>query len=200
MIAINSLCSLLPIDIKGKYQLRMLSFKDLDWYTHNCREPYYNKYLDFSFAKDVSLDKLQSVFYNLTVGYTIKATNVSEARLVLVDSNNDIIGGCTLFEKEYEKEYEIAYFIIPRFQNLGIGEAMVKGLLSHLKHDGFKFNSISAVVMSSNKASSGLLENIGFKLTSEYKGRRGVNKVYTIEIDIIKGVEIRNNKRGNRKR
>ena len=47
MIAIRNLCNILPIGVKSKYYLRMLTFKDLDWYLHNCREPYYNKYLEY---------------------------------------------------------------------------------------------------------------------------------------------------------
>ena len=201
MIAIRELYSITPINVMGKYSLRMLTFKDLDWYIHNCREPYYNKYLDFSFAKDVAQDKLQSIFYNLVVGYAIKATNVSEARLVLVDNkSNEIIGGCTIFEKEHKKEYEIAYFIIPKMQCNGLGESLLLSLMSAMKFSILKFEHIDAIVMSSNTASIKLLEKTGFKKTCEYVGRRGINYVYRIHTDDIKQVSSKPNTKGKNKR
>ena len=179
----------------------MLTFKDLDWYVHNCREPYYNKYLDFSFAKDVPIEKLQTIFYNLTVGYALKATTVSEARLVLVDNTSrDIVGGCTLFEKEYEVEYEIAYFIIPKLQGTGLGTELVSRLLSGLKKSKLKVKIISSVVMNSNISSVKLLQKVGFTKQYEYDGRKGRNSVYTIDIDdVVKVYNKKTNRTTNKK-
>jgi len=178
MYNIKQLTNILPIVVNDLI-IKLVSFEDIDWYIHNCRKPYFEKYLDFKFSTDISYDKLEVSLYNLVKSYKLKKVEYGEARLLLKDCIGNIVGGCTIFEKDKDT-LELAYFIVPEYHRKGIAYIMIKKVLKALCESEIKFNKIIVTIQSDNIASINLITKLGFIITSSFIGKYTNNYVYTI--------------------
>lgn len=181
---IKLLNNVLPIIFDNK-RLTLISFNDIEWYISNCRKAYYEEYLDFKFSKDITKDKLRETLYNLVVSYRLNIKSYGEARLLLRDIyNNEIYGGCTIFERE-NSTIEIAYFIIPKYQGKGIGKKMLFNLCKALANSSIQFNKITLIIRYDNYNSLALAKSVGFKKLSEFQGKYKKNIIMYISKDSL---------------
>lgn len=181
MIHINELSNILPIRC-GDKDLNLITFNDMEWYIQNCKKPYYDEFLDFKFSSDIQDSKLREVIYNMIVGYKLKVSSGYEARLLLKDNKTGIIyGGCTLFEKNKFNDIEIAYFIIPKYQNNNLCTIMLNELCTKLKYSEIPFNKITLTIRYDNKASIKVAHKAGFKYLTEVEGKYKKNIIMYID-------------------
>jgi RimJ/RimL family protein N-acetyltransferase len=190
MISIKKLSKILPIKYNG-LTLDLLTLEDLDWYLKNLRSPYYEKYLDFKFSKDISSKELREAISNMIVSYQLKIESPCEARFLLKeDDTNTIIGGCTVFERNtHPDSVEIAYFIIPEYQNRNMGYHMVKNLCQAMNQTDMQFKKIEAVVRSDNAASINMLSNLGFREKCREHGKYRENIIMWLNREYINDIK-----------
>lgn len=187
MYNIKELINILPIEYEN-YKLRLIKFKDLEWYIENCRSHYYEQYCDFKFSTDISKAKLARILFNLTKGYTCKISTAGEARLVLEDENNSIIGGVTIFEKQNDNRdniLELAYFVIPKHWNKGVAYNMLKNIIYEINKTNIDFKYYTVVIREDNIASINLANKLEFKESSRDKGRFKNNITFILKRDNI---------------
>ena len=171
MIHIKELIDILPVKCKNG-SLNILTFDDMDWYIRNCKQHYYEEYLDFKFSSDITDSKLREAIYNMIIGYKLKIPSRYEARLLLKDKSYGVIyGGCTVFERNNTSEIEVAYFILPEYQGNNIGTDILKNICIVLKKSLVPFEKIILTIRYDNKASIRVAEKVGFKLLSEVQGK-----------------------------
>lgn len=181
MFNFKDFCNILPIVFDDKI-LNFITFEDIDWYSDNCRKPYYEKYLDFKFSKDIKQDKFKEILYNLIVGYKLKIGELIDLRLLLKNSNGTIIGGCTVFNKRGTNDIELAYFILPEYQHNGYAKVMINNLMYAITKSDIKFDKFILQIREDNKASINLAKNLGFKKLHEVKGKYKTNIIYYKEV------------------
>lgn len=170
MISIKEFSDILPI--KCRYgELNFLSFDKLDWYVDNCRKDYYNEHLDFNFKSDITREDLYDTFYNLVIGQKLKEKSDKEARLVLKNEVNDCIGGALAYELQRNNVIELAYFVVPEYQHMGIAYDMLKSMIEALNKSKLKFRGFIATIQYDNVASINLVKKLGFRLLSEADGK-----------------------------
>ena len=179
---IKSLCKVIPFEFNN-YKIRLISFKDTDWYIDNCMKPYYEEFIDGRFSEH-SKGYIEECFYKIIRGYVCKVETVGEARLVLFDKNtNAIVGGVTLFERELNNEdvIELAYFILPEYQGKGISYIMLNNVIDVICKSTMKFSKLTAVIREDNEKSLGLIKKLGFKEVSRAKGKYKMNITFVRE-------------------
>lgn len=177
---IAELLKILPIRYDNK-KLSLITYKDINWYYNNCIQPYYNEYLDFDFANDVTEERFKAILKNLVVGYKNKLSTYGEARMLLKDENNNIIAGCSFIERI--DDIEIAYFVLPNYQHQGIAYEMLDKFISTLSKSNFPYKRIISVVREDNIQSIKLMEKLGFKLERIDDGKKKKNNVFILERD-----------------
>ena len=187
MYNIKELINILPIEY-DVYKLRLITFKDSEWYIENCRSSYYEQYCDFKFSTDIAKNKLESALYNLIKGYTCRISTAGEARLVLEDKNNNIIGGVTIVEKQNNNKdniLELAYFVIPKHWNKGVAYNMLKNIICRINKTNINFAYYTVVIREDNIASINLANKLGFKESSRNNGRFKDNITFILKRDNI---------------
>lgn len=178
---IKQLSNLLPIQYDNKV-LNLISFNDIDWYVNNCREYYYEQYLDFKFSKEISIDKSKEALYNIIVSYKLKTETNVEARLLLKDINtNEIYGGCTIFERNNNSDLEIAYFVLPKYHNKNICTDMLKHIIYALQSSDINFNKILLTIREDNIASLKVGNKLRFRKLADVKGKYKTNRILYLE-------------------
>lgn len=189
MIHIKELTDILPINCKSG-SLNLLTFDDMNWYIKNCKQPYYEEFLDFKFSSDITDSKLREAIYNMIIGYKLKVTSRYEARLLLKDrDSNRIYGGCTIFERNNTSDIEIAYFVLPEYQGNNIGTDILKSTCKALKESELPFEKLLLTIRYDNKASIRVAEKAGFKFLSEVEGKYRRNIIMYIDRTSINEIQ-----------
>ncbi|MBO5386751.1 MAG: GNAT family N-acetyltransferase [Lachnospiraceae bacterium] len=177
MYSIDILLELLPIKCSG-YTIDLLTFTYMDSYVQNLLSDYYNEFLDYKFNQDMTEDTIREELYKLIVGYRLKLKNSSEARIILT-KDNELIGGCTLTEKE--NDITMAYFIIPEYHKNGLATLMLTEIIQSLIMSRIRFDRILVKIQSINKASLALAKKLGFKEIYKENGVYTTNIVMAME-------------------
>ena len=166
---------LLPLKFKGKV-LDYVHYSDVDWYISNSREKYYNEFLDFDFSKDVSEKDWKSRVNYLINRWKLVPNKETEIRLLLKDDvSQEIYGGCTIFDnRSKDGSVIIAYFIVPKHQNKGIGYELINKVLEILK--SLNINKVKITIQETNEASINLAIKTGFKEDKRIRGKK-VNNI-----------------------
>lgn len=179
MVNIKALSNILSITYDNK-QLTLLDIKELEWYVDNCRQNYFNTYLDFDFARDIKAESLKTLLYDIVIGYKLQIASDSEARFVLKDTDIDrIVAGCTL--KEQKDTLELAYWVLPEFQGNHIAHDMLHNLIKATSQSQMKFTRFRATIQDRNVISKKLVEGLRFINTGQHDGKYGINDVYILE-------------------
>lgn len=181
MIHINELFDILPINC-GDKNINILTFNDMEWYIDNCKKDYYEKFLDFKFSSDIQDYDLRGYIYNTILSCKLRISSIYEARLLLKDKENTTVyGGCTIFEDKNTKNIEIAYFVLPEYQNKGLGTMILKAVCNALVKSDIPFDNIIITVRYNNIASLRVAEKAKFKCIKEVEGRYGKNIIMCLD-------------------
>lgn len=177
MYNIGSLKRQLPFIIDN-IEIRLLEYKDIDWYITTSKQDFFNEFIDNKFT-DTPYEVLKFRLTNLVMSYRTGVKVQGEARLILIDTNSgDKIGGCTLFEKD-KNCIEVGYWIIPAYQ----GKGNAKKLIYNIDKLLFKLNNINVInltIREDNDKSLIIAEKCGFKAVDKINGKYKTNIVYEL--------------------
>lgn len=178
MKSIKEFSKYVPIIYKDR-ELNFLTFDELDKYCDILRSDFYNKYMDFSFKQDISFNKLEDILHNNILFNKMNTPNTYEVRLILKDTTNQhIVGGCVIFEKDDEAILELAYFILPEYQGHYEALEMLNRLIKVLGDSDIKFCKFRAITQDINIGSIKTLEKLSFNIDRTFIGKVTKNLVF----------------------
>lgn len=179
MYNIVALNKQLPLKVDG-FTLRLITKQDVPFYVDKFKQKFMNEYMNERFDNLQDYTGIQMRLRHLALSYKVNSKIDGEARLILVDNINSIIGGITLYERANEI-IELGYWITPSYQEKGLGTKLVLCTIDIIK----KLNNISSIrltIREDNIKSIGLALKIGFTQIDKYKGKQGYNLIYSMEI------------------
>lgn len=177
---VKEIKSLFPISL-GEDTIRLIELGDLDIYVDLLQSDYYNEYLDNKFnvlPKHVLMHMMEKVINNTNNNVQDR----SQVRLVLVNKDNKILGGMSLFNISSTDNYmEIAYFVDCNEQHKGYCYNMVRSVLNKLNELDIGIRGYKLSIHESNAASLRLASRLGFSESERIVGLQEMNLIMTLD-------------------
>ena len=176
MISIQEVKKLFPI-YSNRLKISVLNSRDISVYAAEIQKPYFSKYMDTKRVLEMSDDEVKLGLKNIIAKYKLNIPFIYELRLILRNSNNDIIGGVTLYPFNIN-QLEVAYWIVEKHQNNGYAaeslQSITEFILNKLSHIDF----IYLEIQEANKRSIKVAEKCGYTHIKNVDGAFGVNRIY----------------------
>lgn len=174
-----NMLSLLPITI-GRYNIRVLRYKDINWYIKTIKRRFFNEYIDNK-VEGKSDIVLKSRLANLITGWKLNRTNNKSEIRCVIEEGQKLVGGITIFHANGVGEYKIGYWVVPESQRKGIAFNALLAITYRIKNNTYNFKSIQLIIREDNIKSIKLAEKAGYIHVGEYEGENRVNLIYEIE-------------------
>lgn len=135
-----------------RYRINRLEERYIDDYAKAVASDWYNEFQAVKYNKKQPMEDLKQRIRQFSTG-----------RMVIVDSNDKLIGGIAVLADE--DETSIGYFILPEYQGRGIAKSVL-ALATQKMHDV----ELSLYIMDGNKASESVARACGYTEVSRENG------------------------------
>lgn len=135
-----------------RYRINRLEERYIDEYAKAVASDWYNEFQAVKYNKRQTMEDLKKRIRQFSTG-----------RMVIVDSNDKLIGGIAVLADG--NETSIGYFILPEYQGRGIAKSVLA-----LATQKMKDTEICLYIMDGNKASESVARACGYAEVSRENG------------------------------
>lgn len=161
-----------------RLKIRLMRLDDLDWYIGTIKKPFFNEFLDDKYR--LGIDSAVRKMMTLTIlSWEAPLVGCINNVKCLVEYNNTLVGGISVEDTKIFGVYQLAYWVIPSYQNNGIGTEMLASLCVEL----FQLPNIfelQLTIQKSNIKSIKTACKVGFTYKKSFKSRVGISQIYTL--------------------
>ncbi|MBT8303909.1 MAG: GNAT family N-acetyltransferase [Bacteroidia bacterium] len=134
-----------------------MSLDDAPFYLELVNSPKWLKYIGDRGIKTLE-DSKKRIKDSVLTSYD--TNGYGAYKLLLKTENNQLIGSCGLYKREYLDYPDIGFAMLPEYEGKGYGYESSLELLRIAK-DEFNINRIGAITLPTNQSSIGLLKKLG---------------------------------------
>ena len=161
----------LKISINSSLTANVIGIRDVNWYIDSIFRPFFYEYLEHKPSKESDKIKIKAAIVSLVNEYKLNNPFNSDIRLVL-KLNSVNVGGVTLIKNKDDANYiEIAYWVLPEYQRLGICRDAINKIMTTLKLKYSSIEGFKLTILSNNYASIKLAEKLGFEVERVEKSK-----------------------------